>query len=123
MSTIIKRCNLSEEYYFDEGCYITEVSNSADDSQLSIARARVKPGVTTSWHLLNGITERYVILDGTGRVEVADLESTSVNTGDVVIIKPGQKQRICNTGSCDLLFLAICSPRFVRSAYVSLEAE
>ena len=47
----IKKFDLADEYFFDEGCYITEVSNSDDDQQLSIARARVAPGVTTRWHL------------------------------------------------------------------------
>ena len=36
------------EFYTAEKCYITELANSADDTDVSIARARVEPGVTTS---------------------------------------------------------------------------
>jgi mannose-6-phosphate isomerase-like protein (cupin superfamily) len=120
MNPVIKKCDLSAEYYFEEGCFITELSNSDDDPQVSVARARVEPGKTTKWHLLDGIVERYVIIEGVGRVEVAELAPVDVSAGDVVIIPSGQKQRITNTGKKDLVFLAICSPRFVASAYISL---
>jgi mannose-6-phosphate isomerase-like protein (cupin superfamily) len=120
MKPSIKQCDLSGEYYFAEGCYITEISNSTDDLQLSIARARVEPGKTTRWHYLRGITERYVILAGSGSVEVGDLEPQLVRAGDVVIIPPQERQRITNRGDEDLIFLAICSPRFEESQYVSV---
>ncbi len=116
----IKISAQSAEYYFSEGCFITELSNTADDPELSIARARVEPGVTTKWHYLSGVTERYVILEGDGRVEVGGLGPQDVTVGDVVIIPPGEHQRICNTGTKDLIFLAICSPRFTESVYVSV---
>lgn len=105
-----------DEYWFREGCFITEWSNSDADPGLSIARARVKPGRTTRWHRLEAITERYVILEGHGRAEVGD-EGLEVIAGDVVIIPPGRSQRIANTGDTDLVFLAVCTPRFEPSAY------
>lgn len=37
---------------------------------MSVARARVEPGRTTRWHRLEGIDERYLILEGCGLVEV-----------------------------------------------------
>src|SRR5690606_21488705 len=58
------------EYFFREGCHITEWWNVADDPALSVARARIAPGVTTRWHRLAGVSERYVILQGEGRVEL-----------------------------------------------------
>jgi mannose-6-phosphate isomerase-like protein (cupin superfamily) len=109
------------EYFFDEGCYITEWSNSPDDADASIARARVVPGVTTRWHSLTGIVERYVILQGEGSVEVGNLPAMPVESGDVVVIPAGTRQRIRNAGTVDLVFLAVCTPRFVVEAYVDLE--
>jgi len=120
VKTAIKKCDLSREYYFDEGCFITELSNTVDDPEISIARARVEPGETTEWHYLKGVTERYVILEGIGRVEVGGLEPQEVTVGDVVIIPPGERQRIRNIGEGSLIFLAICSPRFTKSVYFSL---
>lgn len=108
------------EYFFREGCYITEWSNSAEDPALSVARARVEPGVVTRWHRLSGATERYVVLSGEGRVELGGAASRmveQVGPGSVVIIPPGMPQRIANTGREDLIFLALCTPRFTPEAY------
>ena len=109
------------EYYFREGCFITELSNTADDPELSIAHVRVEPGDTTRWHKLVGITERYLMLSGKGSVEVGDNEARTVIEGDVVLIPPEVKQRITNIGEGDLIFLALCTPRFQEEFYIELE--
>jgi len=114
---VIVHNQTTAEYFFDEGCHITEWWNSPDDEQASIARARVEPGVTTKWHRLQGVTERYVILEGKGRVEVGKLAPGTVEPGDVVVRPPNVPQRITNTGSTDLVFLAICTPRFTPAVY------
>jgi mannose-6-phosphate isomerase-like protein (cupin superfamily) len=113
----------SREYFTDERCYINELSNRADDPAVSIAQARVGPGVTTRWHRLTGILERYVIMSGSGRVEIGALPPCDVGPGDVVLIPAGVRQRITNTGSDDLLFLALCTPRFRPEAYEDVEGS
>ncbi|MFZ5604271.1 MAG: cupin domain-containing protein [Pseudomonadota bacterium] len=112
--------NPDREYFFDEGCFINELSNSDADTAVSIAQARVAVGNTTRWHRLHDTTERYVILSGSGRVDVGD-QVQAVQPGDVVIIPPLCRQRITNTGNGDLVFLAICSPRFRPEYYEDLE--
>jgi len=109
------------EYYFEEGCYILELSNTHDDPACSVARARVGPGQTTRWHRLHGITERYVILEGEGLAELERVESRKLEPGDVIVIQPGQEQRITNLAAVDLVFLAVCTPRFVPEAYEDTE--
>ncbi len=121
MRESIRHLQDSAEYYFDEGCYINELSNTADDPAVSIAQARVKPGVVTRWHRLRDTVERYVVLSGAGRVEAGDLPPQEVRAGAVVVIPPLCRQRIANVGSDDLVFLAICSPRFRPEAYEDLE--
>jgi mannose-6-phosphate isomerase-like protein (cupin superfamily) len=113
----------SEEYLWQEGCFILELLSTPKDPGLSIARARVEPGRVTKLHRLSGIVERYVILEGSGRVEVGDLAPQDVKPGDVVIIPPECNQRIANTGVVDLVFLAICTPRFARDAYQDVQDE
>lgn len=115
--------NQDDEFYTDEKCYILESSNSSDDDELSLARARVLPGVTTCWHRLKQSAERYYILSGTGCVEVGELQVEHVKVGDVVLIPPMCKQRISNTGEVDLVFLAICTPRFRVEDYEDLESH
>jgi mannose-6-phosphate isomerase-like protein (cupin superfamily) len=98
------------------------MSNSSGDETLSIARARVEPGITTALHRLENTAERYVILDGEGLVEIGQQAPETVSAGDVVLIPAGSTQRITNTGSGDLVFLALCTPRFRPENYASTEA-
>lgn len=110
-----------DEFPIDEGCLITELSNGNGDDALSIAQARVPVGVTTRWHCLNGVAERYLIRSGTGSAEIGDQPPAAVAAGDVVLIPPGCRQRIRNTGDDDLVFLALCTPRFTPDCYVDLD--
>ena len=121
MQTQIIKAKEADEYYFDEGCFILELSNSPADPGVSIARARVKAGVTTKLHRLKGVVERYVILAGTGIVEVGECEPQQVIAGDVVIIPSLCPQRITNIGIEDLVFLAICTPRFTENVYENMD--
>jgi len=120
---LIKKYPTGKEFFFTEGCYITELLNSASEPELSIARARVKKGDSTKWHVLENIVERYVILEGSGAVEIGNANASEVAAGDVVVIPAGVRQRIHNNGPSDLIFLAICTPRFNLAAYQDLEAE
>ena len=118
--TTSTKTNHQEYLFIAEGCYITELSNTPDDPAVSIAKARVKPNVTTTWHQLTGVTERYCILEGSGVVEIGDEAPRNVSIGDVVIIPPKTRQRISNHGNTDLIFLAICNPRFTPECYESI---
>jgi len=122
MKSCIIKPNPKDEFDTIERCSILESLNSETDPAVSIAQARVKPGVVTAWHQLTGIAERYVIIAGEGLMEVGDLPAQSVQVGDVVSIPPDVRQRISNTGSGDLIFYAICTPRFLPHTYVDLEA-
>lgn len=121
MKAGIKQQDPGSEFYTRERCYITELSNSPDDPGLSIARARVAPGVTTQWHRLKNTTERYCILSGRGLMEVGKLPPQKVAQGDVVLIPPMCRQRITSIGKQDLVFLAICTPRFLPEDYETIE--
>jgi mannose-6-phosphate isomerase-like protein (cupin superfamily) len=119
----IKHRNAQAEYYTQERCHINELSNTEADQVVSIAEARVAPGVTTRWHVLQGIVERYVIVAGQALVEVGNVPAETVGPGAVVLIPAGCRQRITNTGENDLLFLAICSPRFQQHCYQDIEHD
>lgn len=117
---MISRFNETSESPTPEGCYIVEIHNHEGDESCSIARARVKPGVTTQLHALHGIDERYVILEGSGLVEVGGESPIQVRALDVVAITAGTRQRITNNGATDLVFLCVCTPRFRNDAYIAL---
>ena len=121
MKPAVVRPDPGKEFYTPERCYILEMSNTADDEALSIARARIEPGVTTAFHHVRSTAERYVILSGTGRVEIGELDPQDVAVGDVVLIPPDVTQRITNTGDEDLVFLALCTPRFRQENYIATD--
>lgn len=117
----INKQNLKTEFYFAEKCFITELSNTPDDPDVSIARARVEPGVTTRRHRLKRTAERYFIISGRGLVEIGKLPPQEVSAGDIVLIPPMCPQRITNIGKDDLIFLAICSPRYIQDVYEDID--
>jgi mannose-6-phosphate isomerase-like protein (cupin superfamily) len=110
----------TKEFWIRERCYIREIVNTPRVREFSLAETRVEPGVTTELHKL-GVKEWYVILHGTGIVEVDRQPGHEVVPGDIVEIPAGAAQRISNTGDADLVFQCICVPRFTPDCYESLE--
>ncbi len=106
------------ETWTRERCFITELLN--DEPEVSIAHARVEPGVTTELHALS-VSEWYVIKTGKGRMRVGDEPPFTVASGDTVTIPKHAAQQITNTGHSDLCFVCVCAPKFSRECYTSLE--
>ena len=106
----------ASEFPTRERCAILEAWNTDLDPAVSIARARVAPGVTTELHTVD-VDERYVIVGGAGEVRIDGLASERVAAGDVVVIPAGTAQQVANVLDEDLVFYCICSPRFRRDAY------
>jgi mannose-6-phosphate isomerase-like protein (cupin superfamily) len=86
----IVKANTPNEYLTPEHCYIAE---NYSDKDVSIARATVKPGVTTRAHHLEGIQEIYIITAGEGKVAFSGLEPALVGVGDVIIIPAGLRRK------------------------------
>lgn len=120
MRPIILKQDLSKEFATPERCFIFESLNASNDC-LSVARARVEPGVTTRWHCVEGTEERYIIAEGRARVEVGNLKPEELGPGDVVLIPAGMRQRITNIGDGDLIFYCVCTPPFEQAKYRELE--
>ena len=113
---LVRKGAASAEFFTPERCFITELWNHDTDSAVSVAQARVEPGVVTEHHRLN-VDERYLVTAGEGRVEVEGLDPQDVSSGDVVLIPAQCAQRVTNTGRSDLVFLCICTPRFDVTGY------
>ncbi|MGB0213101.1 NAD(P)-binding domain-containing protein [Algiphilus sp.] len=111
-----RRSPAPEPYWFEEGCWISEWWNAGEDDAVSIVEARVPAGGSTRMHALTGTAERYVVLSGTGTAEVAG-ERHPLARGDALLIPPEAPQRIINTGDGELIFLAVCTPRFRPGCY------
>jgi mannose-6-phosphate isomerase-like protein (cupin superfamily) len=77
----------------------------------SIAHAIVPPGESTLPHQLSRSTELYYLLDGTGEMHIGE-EQAPVCAGQCILIPPGARQYIRNTGETDLVFLCIVAPKW-----------
>jgi mannose-6-phosphate isomerase-like protein (cupin superfamily) len=108
----------TNEFLTEEKCYISEILNSEELQGLSIATARVSPGVTTMLHSIKNTNEVYYILSGNGEMEIDGNVAGIAEPGDAVFIPANSTQRITNKTDEDLVFLCICSPRFVVDNYI-----
>lgn len=109
------------EFWTEERCFITELMNSPDQPNASLALSRVEPGVTTQLHALDGLCETYTVTKGTGLAEING-QVHRLNRGESLMIPAGASQRITNDGPNDLEFYCLCTPRFVANSYVNLES-
>lgn len=115
---MIFKTNIEKEYFTDELCYIIEILNENIHPNLSIARARIEPGVTTKIHKLIDTVEYYYIIEGKGEVYLGNDFIKEIEVGDVVMIEPMMNQSIKNIGENDLIFICICTPRFENRNYI-----
>ena len=111
------------EFSIRERCHVVELLGDAQVPGISIARCQVEPGVTTELHSLSGIDEVYVVLAGSGTMDDGRCAGQRVGVMDCVRIPAGYPQRVQNDGSEDLVFLAICTDRFVPECYIPNEGE
>jgi mannose-6-phosphate isomerase-like protein (cupin superfamily) len=83
----------------------------AQKLRCSVAHAIVPPGKSTLPHSMKNSIELYYILEGTGEMHLG-VRSAPVHPGQIVLIPKGRKQFIRNTGTKDLVFLCIVSPKW-----------
>lgn len=108
-----------EEFSIPEACLIREIFKDPKGS-VSLAEARLLPGEKTLNHKLS-VDEFYYIRSGKGTMFLESLSSGTVGAGDIVHIKKGSSQYICNSGTEDLIFLCICLPVFTNDCYISVD--
>lgn len=101
-----------EEIVANDLCVLRELMHPEHDSLpigYSLAHAVIRPGQRTLRHHLEGASEAYYLLQGSGVMHI-DQEQRPVRAGDALLIPPGSVQFLENTGSDDLVFLAIVEP-------------
>lgn len=77
----------------------------------SLAHAIVPAGEATLPHVLDQSVELYYILEGEGEMHIGN-EQEFVRAGQIVYIPPKARQYIRNSGTGDLVFLCIVSPKW-----------
>ena len=99
------------EFISGDGCVLREILHPDKvDLKLgySLAHAIVHPGDITKPHRLK-TSEVYYIIEGEGIMHI-DEETALVRAGATIYIPPKAVQYIQNSGTKDLIFLAIVDP-------------
>ena len=78
----------------------------------SLAEASLEPGQATERHYHARSEELYVLLEGSGEMEV-DGERSAVGPGDAILIPPGARHQI-HAGDAPLRFLCCCAPPYAH---------
>ncbi len=77
----------------------------------SLAEATVPPGGKTEEHYHRASEEIYFFTAGSGRLRLGD-DETEVAEGDTVVIPPGTRHMLRNTGTEPLKLLCCCAPPY-----------
>jgi mannose-6-phosphate isomerase-like protein (cupin superfamily) len=84
---------------------------SGNSVQQSIAEATVPPGAETVEHYHRITEEVYLFTSGEGRMRLGD-EEVDVRAGDTVVIAPGVRHKLWNSGPQPLVLLCCCAPPY-----------
>jgi mannose-6-phosphate isomerase-like protein (cupin superfamily) len=96
----------AEPFTTKDGSTIRELHHTEAQS---LAEARLEPGEATERHYHARTEEIYLLLEGTGEMEL-DGERRRVEPGDAVLIPPGTWHQI--TAVDALRFLCCCAPPY-----------
>jgi mannose-6-phosphate isomerase-like protein (cupin superfamily) len=77
--------------------------------RLSLAEVTIMPDGQSREHYHHELEEAYYLLTGQAHMTV-DEEIRTVGPGDTIVIPPGARHRIVNTGDTDLVMIVVCAP-------------
>ena len=86
----------------------------------SLAEASLPPGGATTEHYHPVAEELYLVTAGTGRLRIAD-EERDIATGDCIVIPPGARHKLWNTGDDVLRVVCACAPAYSNEDTVLTE--
>jgi len=109
----VENLNEVEPFTTLDGSTIREVAGPAIESasNQSLAEASVPPGGATTEHYHRTTEEIYFFTHGAGRMRLAE-EERDVGPGDTVVIPPGARHKVWNTGAEPLRLLCCCAPAY-----------
>ena len=109
----IESLEAAEPFITKDGSEIRELAGTPTGNSVnqSLAEATVPSGGETEEHH-HGVTEEiYFFTSGSGRMRLGDDES-DVSAGDTVVIPPGVRHKLWNTGTDPLKLLCCCAPPY-----------
>ena len=96
--------NIDGEVVKDNETYLLKDNTSLKN--LVVSSTTLHPGKSTRGHSHRGKEEVYMIMSGTGRMQLDDKEF-DIAGGEMVLIEDGAFHRVHNTGEIDLYMVCI----------------
>jgi mannose-6-phosphate isomerase-like protein (cupin superfamily) len=105
-----------------DGSEIREIAGPATGNAVnqSLAEATVPPGGETQEHYHRVTEEIYLFTHGRGHMRLGAAER-EVEPGDAVVIAPGLRHKLWNTGPEPLRLLCCCAPAYSHEDTVITE--
>jgi mannose-6-phosphate isomerase-like protein (cupin superfamily) len=105
-----------------DGSSIRELAGvpTGNAANQSLAEATVEPGAATTEHFHRTSEEIYLFTRGMGRMQLGSDEG-DVRAGDAVVIPPGTRHKLLNTGAEPLVLLCCCAPAYSHEDTVLTE--
>jgi mannose-6-phosphate isomerase-like protein (cupin superfamily) len=109
----VERLDGVDAFITKDGSEIRELAGLPTGNAVnqSLAEATVPPGGDTEEHLHRASEEIYFFTSGSGRIRLGH-EEGDVTAGDTVVIPPGTRHKLWNTGTEPLKLLCCCSPPY-----------
>ena len=104
----VRSRNRLEPFTTKDGSEIREYLHTEAQS---LAEATLHPGQSTQRHYHARSEEIYLVVVGTGRMEL-DGEEQDVAVGDAILIPPGAWHELTATGDTPLRILCCCAPPY-----------
>jgi mannose-6-phosphate isomerase-like protein (cupin superfamily) len=111
-----------EPFITADGSSIRELAGvpTGNAANQSLAEATVEPGAATTEHFHRTSEEIYLFTRGMGRMRLGTDEG-DVRAGDAVVIPPGTRHKLFNTGTDPLVLLCCCAPAYSHEDTVLTE--
>ena len=118
----IDRLEDRQPFVTADGSSIRELAGipTGNAANQSLAEATVEPGGATTEHFHRISEEIYLFTQGMGRMRLGP-EEADVRAGDAVVIPPGTRHKLFNTGTEPLVLLCCCSPAYSHEDTVLTE--
>jgi mannose-6-phosphate isomerase-like protein (cupin superfamily) len=109
----VARLQDAEPFVTADGSTIRELFGavSIPARNQSLAEATVEPGGATEEHYHRTSEEIYLFVSGRGRLRLGE-EEREVAAGDSVLIAPGMRHKLWNTGGEPLVLFCMCAPAY-----------
>ncbi len=113
-----------ESFVAPDRAIIRELASPANSNlrRHSLAEVITRPGDACREHYHRESEEVYYVTAGRGRMRL-DGQERDIAPGDAVIIPPGVRHKVWNTGHDDLVMLVVCVPAWVPEDSVFTEKE